>query len=161
MPFASINSTNPRTNPLIFHKTILRIGDFKNITFFESAIFFQKVEKCSSFFISIKISQMFLDIKNGPKFWWLPWFPPKNHSSQKPVRTKAILMLNVDKKILDLGLLMVLIGLKSPKMLSADYVQRLTFTILSIIFLLNFFLSKNTNLWAHFLITSIFKSLYY
>jgi hypothetical protein len=29
MPFASFNSTNPRTSPLNFHKKISRIGDFK------------------------------------------------------------------------------------------------------------------------------------
>ena len=33
-------------------------------------------------FISMKISRRFLDIKNGLKFWWLPWFPAKNHSPQ-------------------------------------------------------------------------------
>ena len=33
-------------------------------------------------FISMKISQRFLDIKNGSNFWWLPWFPAKNHSPQ-------------------------------------------------------------------------------
>jgi hypothetical protein len=27
MPFASINSTNPRTNPSNFHEKILRIGE--------------------------------------------------------------------------------------------------------------------------------------
>ena len=46
MPFASINSTNPRTNPWNFYKKILRIGNFEKCTFFESAIlifFFQKI----------------------------------------------------------------------------------------------------------------------
>ena len=46
MPFASINPTNPRTDPWNFHKKILRIGDFEKCTFFESAIlnfFFQKI----------------------------------------------------------------------------------------------------------------------
>ena len=45
MPFASINPSNPRTNPWNFHKKILRIGDFEKCTFFESAIlnfFFQE-----------------------------------------------------------------------------------------------------------------------
>ena len=44
MPFASINSTNPRTNPLNFCKIFLRIGYFNKLSFFESAIldfFFQ------------------------------------------------------------------------------------------------------------------------
>ena len=38
MPFASMNSTNPRTDPWNFHKKILRIGDFEKWPFFESAI---------------------------------------------------------------------------------------------------------------------------
>ena len=33
MPFASFNSTNPRTNPWNFHKKILRIGDFEKWPF--------------------------------------------------------------------------------------------------------------------------------
>ena len=45
MPFASINSTNPRTNLWNFREKILRIGDFEKRCFFESAIlnfFFRK-----------------------------------------------------------------------------------------------------------------------
>jgi hypothetical protein len=38
MPFASINSTNPRPNPLNFHQKISRIGDFEKLPFLESAI---------------------------------------------------------------------------------------------------------------------------
>jgi hypothetical protein len=38
MPFASINSTNPRNNPWKFHKTILRIGDFEKQPFWKTAI---------------------------------------------------------------------------------------------------------------------------
>ena len=38
MPFASINSTNPRTNPIHFHKKILTFGDFEKHCFFELAI---------------------------------------------------------------------------------------------------------------------------
>ena len=34
MPFASINSTNPRTNPIHFHKKILTFGDFEKHCFF-------------------------------------------------------------------------------------------------------------------------------
>ena len=48
MPFASINSTNPRTNPWNFHEKILRIGGAGKWGFFESAIlkfFFQKKKK--------------------------------------------------------------------------------------------------------------------
>ena len=33
-------------------------------------------------FISMKIHQRFLDIKDGTKFWWLPWLPAKNHPPQ-------------------------------------------------------------------------------
>ena len=48
MPFASINSSNPRTNPLNSYKRILRIDDFEKLNFFETAIFilfFQKKKK--------------------------------------------------------------------------------------------------------------------
>ena len=30
----------------------------------------------------MRICQRFLDIKDGTKFWWLPWFPAKNHLPQ-------------------------------------------------------------------------------
>ena len=33
-------------------------------------------------FIPMKISQSFLGSKDGSKFWWLPWFPAKNHPPQ-------------------------------------------------------------------------------
>ena len=38
MPFASINSTNPRSNPWEFHEKILRIGGAGKWVFFEAAI---------------------------------------------------------------------------------------------------------------------------
>ena len=38
MPFASINSTNPRTDPWEFHEKILRIGGAGKWGFFEAAI---------------------------------------------------------------------------------------------------------------------------
>jgi hypothetical protein len=38
MPFASINPTNPRTNPWNFHEKILRIGGAGKWGFFEAAI---------------------------------------------------------------------------------------------------------------------------
>ena len=38
MPFASINSTNPRTNPWNFHEKMLRIGRAGKWGFFEAAI---------------------------------------------------------------------------------------------------------------------------
>ena len=49
--------------------------------FFELAIwdFFFKKKNC---FIPMKISQSFLGSKDGSKFWWLPWFPAKNHPPQ-------------------------------------------------------------------------------
>ena len=73
MPFASFNPTNPRTNPLNFHKKISRIGDFEKWPFFESAILNLK---------KMKTSQSLLVSKDVSKFWWLPWFPAKNHSPQ-------------------------------------------------------------------------------
>ena len=35
MLFASINTTNPRTNPWKFRENFLRIGGFENLSFFE------------------------------------------------------------------------------------------------------------------------------
>ena len=66
----------------ILTKRILRIGDFEKLSFSESAIldFFSKdILFC---FILMKISQIYLAIKGGSKFWWLLWFPAKNHSTQ-------------------------------------------------------------------------------
>ena len=69
--FASINPTNPRTNPWNLHKSNLRIGDFEKLSFFELAA----LEYFC--FLPMKISQSYLDIKDGSKFWWLPWFTAK------------------------------------------------------------------------------------
>ena len=71
MPFASINPTNPRTNPWNFHKKILRIGDFEKCTFFESAIliFFSRKFFFFFCFFLMKISQSLLVSKDGSKFW--------------------------------------------------------------------------------------------
>ena len=52
MPFASMNSTNPRTAPWNFHKKILRIGDFEKWPFFESAILNFIFSKKKFFFAS-------------------------------------------------------------------------------------------------------------
>ena len=76
MPFASINPTNPRTNPWNFHEKILRIGDFEKWALFESAILiFFSIFFHFFCFISMKTSQSLLVSKDGSKFWWLPWFP--------------------------------------------------------------------------------------
>ena len=61
MPFVSINSTNPKTNPWNFHEKILRVGGAGKWGFFESAIlnfFFQ--EKNIFCFISMKTSSPFI-----------------------------------------------------------------------------------------------------
>ena len=69
MPFASISSTNPRTNPWNFHEKILRIGGAGKWGFFESAIlifFFQDFFFC---FISMKTSSPYhLFLQHG---WFL------------------------------------------------------------------------------------------
>jgi hypothetical protein len=77
MPFASINPTNPRTNPWNFWKKILRIGRIENLGFFQSAIlniFF----KIFFYFIPMKISHKLNDGKNGTHFWCFHWFPAKS-----------------------------------------------------------------------------------
>ena len=70
MPFASINPTNPRTNPWNFHKKILRIGDFEKRPFWKSAIL-------DFFFclIPMKISHKLCDRMNGTQSWCFPLFP--------------------------------------------------------------------------------------
>ena len=76
MPFASINPTNPRTNPWNFHENFLRIGGAGKWAFFESAIlnfFFKK--KVFFCFIPIKISPNLYGRMDGSKFWCFPWFP--------------------------------------------------------------------------------------
>ena len=48
LPFASINPTNPRTNPWNFGRNCSAFGDVEKLSFFESAIlnfFFQKKKK--------------------------------------------------------------------------------------------------------------------
>ena len=62
MSFASINPTNPRTDPWYFHKNILRIGDFEKCTFFESAILI--------FFFKKKNFFLLHSHENQPKFIW-------------------------------------------------------------------------------------------
>ena len=45
MPFASINSTNPTTNPWNFHKKILRIGRAGKLPFFKRPFWFFSFKK--------------------------------------------------------------------------------------------------------------------
>ena len=83
MPFASINPTNPRTNPWNFHKKILRIGDFEKCTFFESAIlnfFFSEKNIFFAFFpwklVKVywlaRMGQNFHQVKRDNTFWPMP-----------------------------------------------------------------------------------------
>ena len=84
MPFASINPTNPRTNPWNFHKKILRIGDSEKLSFFESAILnFFFIKRKLFCFIPMKISYKLCVRMDGAQFFWLWWFTAKNHSPQK------------------------------------------------------------------------------
>ena len=83
MPFASMNSTNPRTAPWNFHKKILRIGGFEKWPFFESAILNSIFSK--KFFFSLiptEISPHLYDSKDFSKFWWLRWFTAKTQCPQ-------------------------------------------------------------------------------
>ena len=66
MPFASFNPTNPRTHLRNFREIFLSFGDFENLSFFESAIFF--------LFIHMKISRNLYGRMDGSKFWCFPWF---------------------------------------------------------------------------------------
>ena len=76
MPFASINLTNPRTNPWNFYENFLRIGDFEKRPFWKSTIldfFFQK--KIFICLIPMKICHKLCDRTNGTQFWCFPLFP--------------------------------------------------------------------------------------
>ena len=79
LPFASINPTNPRTNPWNFHKKILRIGGVEKLSFFESAIlnFF-----C---FIPMKISHKLCVRMDGTQFLILWWFTAKNEGGNDKI----------------------------------------------------------------------------
>ena len=83
MPFTSFNPTNPRTNPLNFHKKYQELAILKNDLFFSRPfwIFFSR-KNFFFCFIPMKTSQSLLVSKDGSKFWWLPWIPAKNHSPQ-------------------------------------------------------------------------------
>ena len=71
MPFASIKSTDPRTNLWNFREKFLRIGDFEKRCFFESAIliFFLNFFWIFFSFFPMKTSQSLLVSKDGSKFW--------------------------------------------------------------------------------------------
>jgi hypothetical protein len=82
MPFASINPTNPRTNPWNSHEKNLRIGGFENPSFFESAIlkfFLQKKKKLLQFpWKSVKtyrIARMGQNFDDYPGFPQIPGMP--------------------------------------------------------------------------------------
>ena len=77
MPFASINSTYPWTNPWNFWKKILKIGGVENLSFFESAIliFFCQLKKKIFCFIPMKIIHKLCDRMDGTQFWCFLWFP--------------------------------------------------------------------------------------
>ena len=51
MDFTSINPTNPRNNPLNFHRNFLRIDDFEKLSFFESAILEKNFQKKPKLFL--------------------------------------------------------------------------------------------------------------
>ena len=80
MPFASMNSTNPRTAPWNFHKKLLRIGDFEKWPFLSRPfwiLFFQK--KIFFFcFTLMKISHKLCVRMDGTQFLLLWWYTAKN-----------------------------------------------------------------------------------
>ena len=83
MPFASINPTNPRTNPRNFSRKNFKDWRFWKISFFLAAILKNKISKFIFFcFILMLKGQIFLVSKVGSKFWWLPWFPAVFHPGQ-------------------------------------------------------------------------------
>ena len=78
MPFASINSTNPRTHPAQFGKKILRIDRLAKWGFFESAIldFFFSKKKIFFCLIPWKIVKGSWIARMGQNFDDYPGFQP-------------------------------------------------------------------------------------
>ena len=71
MPFASINSTNPRTNPWKFHEKILRIGGAGKWGFFEAAIlnFLSRPFWIFFCFISVKNPALLYEVSFFSALW--------------------------------------------------------------------------------------------
>ena len=70
-PFASINSTNPRTNPWNFHEKILRIGGAGKWGFFEAAIlnFLSRPFWIFFCFISVKNPALLYEVSFSSALW--------------------------------------------------------------------------------------------
>ena len=71
MPFASINPTNPRTNPWNFHEKILRIGGAGKWGFFEAAIlnFLSRPFWIFFCFISVKNPALLYEVSFFSALW--------------------------------------------------------------------------------------------
>ena len=71
MPFSSINSTNPRTNPWNFHEKILRIGGAGKWGFFEAAIlnFLSRPFWIFFCFISVKNPALLYEVSFFSALW--------------------------------------------------------------------------------------------
>ena len=71
MPFASINPTNPRTNPWKFHEKILRIGGAGKWGFFEAAIlnFLSRPFWIFFCFISVKNPALLYEVSFFSALW--------------------------------------------------------------------------------------------
>ena len=70
MAFALINFTNPRTNLWNFREKILRIGDFENLSFFESPIlifFLLHSYENQSIIIGLRVKILMITLFSSPK----------------------------------------------------------------------------------------------
>ena len=63
---------------LKFRQGNLRIGDFEKLRFFGLAILDLFSQSCFLHH-SHEYLSTFMDVKDETKFWWLFWFPAKNH----------------------------------------------------------------------------------
>ena len=77
MPLASINSTNPRTNPWNFReKKVENWGIWKSQLFWVGHFdFFSKKIIKKNCFIPMNISHKLCDRMDGTQFWCFPWSP--------------------------------------------------------------------------------------
>ena len=100
MPFASINSTNPRTNPWKSHKKYWELAELENEFFFESAILNFKMADSKIFLLHLKknkqavhmIYHLFLKYVWFPQNLWKDIIRTNMHTT---VPLKMVLQLKV------------------------------------------------------------------
>ena len=93
MPFASINSNNPRTNPRNFGGNCSAFGVVEKLFFLSRPfwIFFKKKIFC---FIPMKINQKLYARMDGTQFLLLRWFTAKNERGNDKIAWVYVMMID-------------------------------------------------------------------